>query len=295
MFNWRKQKFCDECSMPVEMCECESCENCGKSLNDCNCEVCVNCSNFVEYCECSNKENDTSNNHENTAEVEPKGGVEVCVDCGFHNTECKCDNYDEENVKNNVDEGSEESLNIDEHTINEEEKEVEVVYIEEPPTKAVKVWRFTMTSLVLLTVGLVLGIGYFAYTNLFTEPEKIYLTPNEKYDLTLELLTLMYNARDVQDIINNQESVMSKVTPELYPKFDVSNQETYLNRYGSFSNSEITIEFNNYTKSVSDNQIIVNYTIKSQADYPSRRMAIVEFNNDKMITSFSEYSVNEIN
>lgn len=279
--------------MPLEICECEPCENCHKKPNNCKCEICEDCYNFIEYCECESEQSDTNIN--NTYNETKSTGVNICIDCGYHNSECVCDDNEKDSPVEQFSDN--EVIETDNKEVGQEglEPNKEVVYIEEPPSKAVKIWRVSMSGMVILIVLLLLGIGYFAYTNLFKEPVQTHLTPNEKYDLTLDLLTLMYNVRDVQDVINNQESVMSKVSPELYPKFDVSNQEIYLNRYGSFSNSETSIEFNNYTKSINDNQIIVNYTITSKADFPSKRMAIVEFNNDKIITSFSEYSVNEIN
>lgn len=295
MFRFNRQKFCEECDMPLEICECEPCDNCHKKPNNCKCEVCEDCYNFVEYCECESEQNNISANNTYIDNETKSAGVNICIDCGYHNSECVCDDNEKYNP---IDQFSgNEEIDTDNKEVEQEELEYnkEVVYIEEPPSKAVKLWRASMSSMVILIVLLLIGISYFAYTNLFKEPVQTHLTPNEKYDLTLDLLTLMYNVRDVQDIINNQESVMSKVSPELYPKFDVSNREIYLNRYGSFSNSETFIEFNNYTKSINDNQIIVNYTITSKADFPSKRMAIVEFNNDKIITSFSEYSVNEIN
>lgn len=290
MFGFKKQKFCDGCDMPIEECECEICENCNELPVNCNCEVCEECNNFMEYCECD-------------IVVDNRNRTSYCSDCGMHNSECECNSLTEQNLEEKCKKcgGSSDGCVCDIPSTKVEESgeiqvdvESEVIVIEEPPSFATKIWRAFLTLLIIVMTLATLAVFYFTYETVFKEKEPTNLSVEQKFDLATDLLVLIYNARDVKDIIGNQEFLMAKVTPELYPKLDVSKEELYLRRYGAFSNSAIEVSFNSYTKSKSDNQIVLNYTVTSTGDLPVQRMAIMEFSMDKKLTGFLEYTVNEI-
>lgn len=138
----------------------------------------------------------------------------------------------------------------------------------------------TTKRALLITVLLLVVVGFILY--------KFRTPANEIYDqLSAQTLQLMYNVNDVEDLIKNNESILSKFDKSQWTKLDIRDEKVFLGRYSNFKNqsTQLTVD-----KSYSfENTVVVFYTISTGADFPVSRVAIFTYGDGNLVTDFTEH------
>lgn len=239
----------------------------------------------------------------------------LCNHCGYPHDDCQCDNEDYcEVCGKHLDECDCEEVLIcgeckreidecicEDEIHNEEDFEEEQVYEDEICDMCGQYYEYCTcyedrksewkrNLLMLILIALLVAVGWYMYTNFIKENKGFLSNEEQVINRAEEFINLVYNVEDADAVVKSNKKVLSYLDSNLRGDFDVADSEIYLARYGDFSNEAIDVTIDS-TNSLTDESVMVRYTLETGLDIPSDRMAIITFNIEGLITNFEEFRI----
>lgn len=108
-----------------------------------------------------------------------------------------------------------------------------------------------------------------------------------------DVIVKMYANKNADNIINKNDSILSYFTGGAKSYVDLRDSDNFERRYPEFKNKPTYVTIDNVF--TFEDSVVSVYTVTNNVDLPSKRLSIMEFDDDGLIHKFKEYRIYDIN